>query len=229
MMKNIDMAFQYPKYWSILNDYDKYQYNCLRATLSVNYAKNQRNKRVENFTEILEIIKRFCVRGDGDDWRRFLACGYCCIPSGIAINTRQLKLLVFKCKSSINGSLHKMGLSSNVARAETTNQLLKAIPVLRENVNELRQWTIRQYTSIPRLPNSPPTYDIKKDISQPEVSTIVERNECSISQVETPKKEMDTIESHSIAKEIFDMDHTDELFQLFDLVDNETFPGLDFI
>ncbi|EAX96201.1 hypothetical protein TVAG_000300 [Trichomonas vaginalis G3] len=165
-MKNIGMVFQLPKYWQILSDFDKYQYNCLRANLSANYSKNQRNKRIENFTEILEIIRRFCVRGDGDDWRRFLVCGYCCFPDGIAINTRQLKLLIFKCKSSINGSLHKMGLSSNIAKNEATNSLIMAIPILRDNINEMRQWTVRKFIKISDINNEDILAEPQNDYSE---------------------------------------------------------------
>lgn len=142
-MKHLELACQLPRYFSILSDYDKYQYNCLRATLSIHFSKNQRNKRIENFSEILEMIKRFCIRNDGDDWRRCLVCGFCAIPNGIAISTKQLKLLIFKSKSSINGSLHKMGYTASGGRPELTNHLLSAIPLMRDDISELRQWTIR--------------------------------------------------------------------------------------
>ncbi|EAY16410.1 hypothetical protein TVAG_004410 [Trichomonas vaginalis G3] len=170
-MQNLGAFFQFPNYWCILNDFDKFQYGILRVSLSTHYAKNQRNKRVGNFTEILELIKRFCIRGDADDWRRCLVCGVCWLPNGIAVNTRQLKLLIFKCKSSINGSLHKMGYSVNFGRAEPTNSLVMAIPILKDNINELRQWTIRQCVGQCASPVSPPS--TVQPVNQPTIQTEV--------------------------------------------------------
>lgn len=148
---------QLPNFWNLLSDVDKFNYHCLRTSMSAaTCTKNQRNKRVENFTETLEAVKRFCVRRDGDDWKRCLVCGVCWLQEGIAINTRQLKILIFKCKSSINGSLHKMGFVANLGRSEAANALVMAIPFLKDNVNELRQWTVRQAGPMCASPISPP-------------------------------------------------------------------------
>ena len=145
----------YPAYWQLLNDQDKYYYLYIRANISAQKAKNQRNKRVENFTETLEWIRRFCIRNDGDDWKRQLVCGICWLNEGLAINTRQLKLLIFKCKSSINGSLHKMGFTVNMGRSESANALINKIPFLKGNLNEIRQWTVRQANQLSPGPISP--------------------------------------------------------------------------
>ena len=155
-MQNSFAAFQLPNYFNFLSEYDRYQYSVLRAQMQAQTSKNQRNKRVENFTETLEAIKRFCCRGDGEDWRRFLVCGICWLPEGIAINTRQLRILIFKCKSSINGSLHKMGFNVNLGRTEAANALIMAIPMLKDNTIELRQWTVRQAPGHCLSPVSPP-------------------------------------------------------------------------
>ena len=123
---------QLPNFWNLLSDVDKYSYQYLRTTMSAaTCTKNQRNKRVENFIETLEEVKKFCIRRDGDDWKRCLVCGVCWLQEGIAINTRQLKILIFKCKSSINGSLHKMGYAENLGRSEAANAIVMAIPFLK--------------------------------------------------------------------------------------------------
>ena len=149
-------AQQLPEYWYVLSDFDKYQYAMLRAQLSAQATKNQRFKRVENFTETIEKIRMFCCRGQNDDWRRCLVCGICWLQEGLAINTRQLRLLIFKCKSSINGSLQKMGFSVSLGRSESTNALVLAFPILKDNINELRQWTVRKCGNQCVSPISPP-------------------------------------------------------------------------
>ena len=106
--------------------------------------KNQRNKRIETFSEALDKIKKFAVREDSDDWKRCLVCGICWLPEGIAINTHQLRILIFKCKSSINGSLQKMGFNVNLGRTDAANAMVNSIPFLKDNTPELRQWTVRK-------------------------------------------------------------------------------------
>ena len=97
----------------------------------------------ETLEEMLSAIRVFAERGDENDWRRYLVCGICWLDNAIAINTRQLRLLLSKCKSSINGSLQKMGYITSTANMESRKILIPKIPLLKDNFNELRQWTIR--------------------------------------------------------------------------------------
>ena len=165
---NID-ASAIPKFWGLLSNADRYQYMYLRAALSNPTTKNVKNKRVENFTETLEIIRQYTCRGDGDDWRRFLVTGIAWLSNGaIAVNTHQLRLLIMKCKSSINGSLHKMGFNFGMERSDATAILIQAIPILKDNAAELRQWTVRN--NKPLTPqSSPPTPTQIESPVQPQV------------------------------------------------------------
>lgn len=145
-----------PKYFNLLDEEDQEQYTRLRSTLSSHICRNRRGKRLETFAEMLNAIKTFCIHGDDDDWKRCLVCGVCWLSNGIAINTRQLGLLIDKCKSSINGSLQKMGYSTLQSRSESAGPLIEAIPELKNNFAELREWTVRLFlarTPQPNLPN----------------------------------------------------------------------------
>jgi hypothetical protein len=51
---------------------------------------------------ILTTVRNFVMWNETDDWKRALVCGICWLNADIAINTRQLRLLLSKCKSSIN-------------------------------------------------------------------------------------------------------------------------------
>lgn len=141
---NLVTALTYPSYWQLLSDADRYQYGFLRAAMSSPSNKNQRNKRVETFSDSLEAIRAFAIRGDGNDWARCLVCGIAWLPDGsIAINTHQLRLLIFKCKSSINGSLLKMGYIHTLGRTETSDIISEYFSLIKDNTSEMRQWTIR--------------------------------------------------------------------------------------
>lgn len=157
-VEQIPATYAMPKFWGILSDSDRALYGLMRVTMASPNHKNQRNRRIETFSDSLAIIKGFSMRGDDHDWRRCLVCGVAWLPEGLAINTHQLRLLVFKCKSSINGSLQKMGYASSLGRTETTNAMIRAFPALKNNTSELRQWTVRVHENESRLPSpySPP-------------------------------------------------------------------------
>ena len=143
-----------PKYWELLSEPDKRSYSFLRQTLASPTCKNRRNRSAQTFLEILEGIKTFVVRGDEKgDHDRSLVCGICWLNDKIAINTRQLRLILSKCKSSINGSFQQLGYGTIPTGADSSAELVKFFPELENNFSELRQWTVRQL--IPQAPVLP--------------------------------------------------------------------------
>jgi len=132
-----------PQYWEMLTEDEKKEYRAMHQEFVNGAGKKNRNNRVDSFDYVLEIIKKYTERGDERDWRRFLVCGVCWLDNAIAINTRQLRILISKCKSSINGSLLKMGYSTNTSHSESWKVLYPKIPFLKDHFTELRQWTIR--------------------------------------------------------------------------------------
>ena len=133
-----------PAYWDRLTPEDKHGYEMLQKALSSPECKNRRNKSNETFLEVLNMIKNYVVRGDGNDIIRSLVCGIVWLESGIAINTHQLSPLMHKCKSSINGSFQSLGYGTIPTGSDSSNELLSTFPFMRANFSELRQWTIRQ-------------------------------------------------------------------------------------
>jgi hypothetical protein len=144
-----------PQYWEFLSDSDKASYLQLKRDFTETSMRHGRNTRLETFDGILEAIRHFAERNDDQDWRRFLVCGVCWMDNAIAINTRQLRILVSKCKSSINGSLQKMGYTTNMSHSESWKILFPRIPLLKDHFSELRQWTIRYKGPIPPPPFIP--------------------------------------------------------------------------
>jgi hypothetical protein len=132
-----------PSYWDLLDEEDRAQYHRLREEFFAGNFRHTRNARLEQFDTILDKIRQYAERGDENDWRRFLVCGVCWLDNAIAINTRQLRLLVAKCKSSINGSLQKMGYTAHVSHSESWKILFPRIPALQGHFPELRQWSVR--------------------------------------------------------------------------------------
>lgn len=132
-----------PNFFDLLAEQDKIEYFKLKSSLEITSVKRNRGHRIEAFGAILDEIRQFVDKGDENDWKRSLVCGVCWMDNMIAINTRQLRFLVTKCKSSINGSLQRLGYLTNPSHAESWKMFISKIPFLKDNYNELRQWTIR--------------------------------------------------------------------------------------
>jgi hypothetical protein len=135
-----------PKYWDLLSTDDQHQYTALQEMVSAPVRKNRRNRSLQTFGEIIDAIKAFVMRNDSEDWKRALVCGICWLGADgpIGINTRQLRLLVSKCKSSINGSFQLLGFGNVSAGTDCSVSISKIFPVLKDSFTELRQWTLRQ-------------------------------------------------------------------------------------
>ena len=147
-----------PQYWDLLSDTDQASYLNLKRLLNGDSYKRNRGHRIETFDGMLELIREFAEKRNEDDWKRFLVCGVCSMDHAIAINTRQMGVLIAKCKSSINGSLQKMGYSTNTRHSELWKILFDRIPLLKDKYSEIRQWTIRYKMALPCPPASDPSF-----------------------------------------------------------------------
>ena len=144
LLMEIEKPDPCPMYWEKLSDPDKRSYIFLRQTLASPNCKNRRNRSAQTFSEILQGIKTYVVRGEPSDHDRSLVCGVCWLNDKIAINTRQLRLILSKCKSSINGSFQQLGYGTIPTGADSSAELINYFPELENNFPQLRQWTVRQ-------------------------------------------------------------------------------------
>lgn len=142
-----------PPFFELLSTRDREEYFELRGKLVSSDKRYKKNMRIESLQDELNAIQAYCLRGDGQDWRRCLVSGICWLgPQDIAVNTRQLRLLINKCKSSINGALAKMNYGTIPGKNVATAALVQRIPYLQGNFMEQRQWTVRrQYHFSPYL------------------------------------------------------------------------------
>lgn len=134
-----------PKFWKLLSDEDQITYKKIQDALSQPSLKNKRNTKIDDFTDIIDAIEMYQNHNMQDKWRRCLACGFLKFDGGVAVNTSQLRILVLRCKTSINTSLKGMGYTIISGRASDCEELLNEIPCLKGNPSELRQWTVRYY------------------------------------------------------------------------------------
>ena len=141
-----DKSFKPPRYFNLLTLSDQKKYIEVHQMLSSNICRNNRNKRIETFSDTLTAIHTFCyqTQDSSNDWKRCLVSGIIWLPNGyLGVNIRQFKLLVDKCKSTINGSFTRLGYSTLPPHSAILQTLTQYIPTLQNNYEELREWTVR--------------------------------------------------------------------------------------
>ena len=165
-----------PVFWDRLPESDKKEYSVLKKIIASPACKNRRTKSVEAFADVLETIKTYVVRGDSGDLYRGIVCGMFWSDDGdLAINTRQLRMLLNKCKSSINGSLQLLGYVSPHASTDTPAIIVSLFPFWKDNFRELRQWTIRRKVKESKVTVQPTP--LLKMVSQDGEKVLVENSD----------------------------------------------------
>jgi hypothetical protein len=102
-------------------------------------------------------VRNFIERTQDDSWKRALVCGIFFLSDSLALNIRQLRLLIGKCKSSINGSLYRLGYAAQSSSRDGEQEFLSRLPVTLRDSLDLKTWTIRRTTEArPRRVPSPP-------------------------------------------------------------------------
>ena len=206
-----------PKYFDKLSYANQEEYKELRKKLDLPSCRNRRNRSLEVFEEILELVKDYVIRGDKDDSIRSLVCGIMWLSNGIAINTHQLALMISKCKSSINGCFKLLGYETIPTAADSASEIIRKYPFLKNNFAELRKWTIRKKTSKSKNrkveKHSKSRNILKKEINKSNIH-INTNEESDINLIQ--REDLDFIKPNSISTE------NDE-FQLLsvDIKDNE--------
>ena len=135
---------QIPFHWQLLNGSDIEEYFRIRSSLQTESGKSRKGERRETFINALHIIRNFIEKGDSNDWKRGVVCGIVFLEKTIAINIQQLRLLLGKCKSSINGSLQQLGFSSLPPGREMFEEFLRKVPCFQKESTELKKWTLRE-------------------------------------------------------------------------------------
>lgn len=152
----------------LLSPSDLEGYMQLRDRFHTEVANAKRGEKVEMFNKRLKIIKEYVVKHDENDWKRSFATGVIFMENSIAINIKQLILLMGKCKSSINGSLHQLGYIARPASKETDEQIVLTIPIFSRDRRELKKWTIRQKRNARRRQISKPKTEPEQQPEEPE-------------------------------------------------------------
>ena len=134
---------------SILSESDRGEYEKLKQIIQ------SAPQNFSNMTELLSVIKNYCIRGDGGDGQRCFAVGICWLRDGaLGININHLSLLTGFNKNVLNASFS----NSNFLPSSFSSELVEKIPSLAGNTKDLRMWCVRKlHTQTPK----PNLHDMK--------------------------------------------------------------------
>jgi hypothetical protein len=108
---------------------------------------DDRNKRylgMSTFAKHLEMIHSFVCRGDSCDSIRGVLCGIEFGDHSFLINTRQLKRLMFRSKSCMNGCFQRLGYSVCRPSRDLPSLFAEIVPGCGPHFFTARQWCVRK-------------------------------------------------------------------------------------
>jgi hypothetical protein len=144
LMKRSTSAQEEPAHWDLLSPSDQLGYIELQNRAHEDVSKSRKGERLSSFTDWLRRIRYYTEQSEGDEWKRELVCGLAFMRDCLAINIRQLCVLLGKCKSSMNGSLQQLGYTAQPPLSGNEAELIQKIPYLSRDISEMKKWTIRK-------------------------------------------------------------------------------------
>jgi hypothetical protein len=118
--------------------------------------RNKRNLGLSTFVKHLGLIHSFVCRGDSSDALRGAICGIEFADHSFLINTRQLKKLMFRSKSCLNGCFQRLGYSACKPTRDLGRVFAQVFPQFSTQTFSSRQWCVRRAGESSSVSFSPP-------------------------------------------------------------------------
>jgi hypothetical protein len=128
--------------WTSLLTEDRRAYATMREQFQGRRPAEKFQNAMLFRTEIQSIIE-FIERSPIGREHRSIVCGLASAGPFVTVNTRQLKALIGRCKSSINGSFQSLGYLAVKTRSKARECVLAILPSLKLDRGAARQWTVR--------------------------------------------------------------------------------------
>ena len=130
---------------------DKEEFLKLHKKFSQKQNSVKDDRHVSSFPQEIQLIMNFIDKTQEGREIRAINSGFFYNGTFICVNTRQLRNFISRCKSSINSSLQQLGFTSLKNKAKAHECLLSCLPILKNDQETAKQWTVR--FSIKRIMN----------------------------------------------------------------------------
>lgn len=147
-----------PDHFELLCDDDRRAYLALQSRFRDSETRSRKGERLDVFMEGLQSIRAFIERDGEGSCLRALVCGVMFLgeQDELAVNVQKLRVLMGKCKSSLNGSLQRLGYSADPPNPEAQGQLTSHMPFGVGQTAELKKWSVRRKTELKPEPPAKP-------------------------------------------------------------------------
>jgi hypothetical protein len=134
--------FELPGQWMTVSQDDRREYLRLRTLFTDQGRQHSKDRRSVSFSQDMLRILRFIERSPIGGEQRSILVGVAFAGPYICVHTRQLKLLIARCKSSININFQNLGYVS--VKSKHSQWIAAILPSLSRDIGLLRQWTVRE-------------------------------------------------------------------------------------
>jgi hypothetical protein len=130
-------------YWNQLSQDDQTEFIKLRAHLHRGQQPMSKDVRMASLRRELLLVLSYLERSPDNMEARAILSGICFVASAVCVNTRQLKSLLGRCKSSINGCFKQLGFVAVRTKAKARGFIAAALTSIKDRPEMIRQWTVR--------------------------------------------------------------------------------------
>jgi hypothetical protein len=132
--------------------------------------RNKRNLGMSTFAKHLDMIHSFVCRGDACDTIRGVVCGIEFGTNSFLLNTRELKRLMFRSKSCMNGCFQRLGYTVCRPSRDLPSLFAEIVPGCGSHFFTARQWCVRKAGAAAQVTFAPSTAVDFVGSSEPEES-----------------------------------------------------------
>ena len=141
-MLNVDIKVP-RNHWANLTREDQATFMQLHIHFIKQQKEHMKDRKSNTFFNdimcLLQYIEYTPLRKDD----RAICVGVACSGPFMCVNTQQLKIILGRCKSSINNSFQQIGYDTVKTKGKSREAVLSIIPSLITEQNTLRKWTVR--------------------------------------------------------------------------------------
>ena len=122
---------------------DNFFLNELKNYFEIHHSNKENHHSISNFKNELDKLNEYINRNDINIEKRSKDVGIAFGIGFICVNTKILKNILKRCKSSINHGLQLLGYTAIKSKIKSQTMVSTILPSLSLNIENSRKWTTR--------------------------------------------------------------------------------------
>lgn len=143
-MDMLQLDLKVPRnHWTALSREDQASFMQLHLHFIRQQKEHLKDRRNNTFFTDIQCLLQFIEYSPLRKDDRAICVGLACSGPFVCVNTQQIKIILGRCKSSINNSFQLIGYEAVKTKGKSRDAILAIIPALQNEQNTLRKWTVR--------------------------------------------------------------------------------------